>query len=70
MFSFFVIFVFNNFNKSTMKNYIEKLKKMSNDELLSDFLELNSWSVERDMIDSFVDEMKIACKNEILNRMK
>ena len=70
MFSFFVIFVFNNFNNSTMNNYIEKLKKMSNDELLSDFLELNLWSVERDMIDNLVDDMKIACKNEILSRMK
>lgn len=53
-----------------MKNYIEKLKKMSNEELLTDFLELNSWSVERSMYDNLVDEMKIACKNEILNRMK
>lgn len=53
-----------------MKNYIEKLKKMSNEELLADFLELNSWSVGRDMIDNLTDEMKVACKNEILNRMK
>lgn len=53
-----------------MKNYIEKLQKMSNEELLADFLELNSWSVERDVIDNLVDEMKIACKNEILKRMK
>ena len=55
-----------------MENYAECLSRMTNDELLNEFIELNQYyNYHEDMpSDEVKDQMRVYCRTEVLNRMK